>query len=499
MKRMNPIKRIRRKVRSRLRRSSSTAASQLFHPSDERIQKHAENLLRELVEIDSLTTDAEGVNRVQNVIARELRSMGFTCSFTPNQTTASGDLLVGTLQGQDQTRFITFVSHADVVMGLDAVGPYRVLPDQLHARGPGVIDNKGGISVAVEGLKKYLEELKINGGESALPKLSLRFVSSANEEAGSPGFQEILARFADDSAIVLGFEPAVDNGSIIESRRGNRWYQIKIKGAEAHAGRCKGEELNAAHEAALKISKLVKLTDIKSGLSVNIGQISGGRGRFNIVCGEIDMKLDTRFSSFESRDKLHRQIESILLTPSVRSPLSGEETQTTYSIADDCPPFAATKASRALLKSYLKTVNELEQRSIVAVRAGGAGDVNYISAENVIVLDGLGAIGGQMHTPEEFIYLPSLSTRAMALVSFLNRIDLSASRLARPLALPLAKGIAKKITNGMAGKVAQRMAKGMARKVVRKMTRKMARKMASRITKPAKSRETSATADSVDI
>ena len=472
---MNPIKRIRRKVRSRLRRSSAQASSQLFHPSDERIQKRAENLLRELVDIDSLTTEADGVNRVQGVIARELRAMGFECVLTPNQTTASGDLLVGTLRGQDQKRFITFVSHADVVMGLDAVGPYRVLPDQLHARGPGVIDNKGGISVALEGLKQYLDELKTTGGGTTLPKLSLRFVSSANEEAGSPGFQEILARFADDSALVLGFEPAVDNGSIIESRRGNRWYQIKIKGAEAHAGRCKGEELNAAHEAALKISKLAKLNDIKNGLSVNVGQMSGGRGRFNIVCGEIDMKLDTRFSSFESRDKLHRQIESILLTPSIRSHLTGEKTQTTYTIADDCPPFSATKASRALLKSYLKTVKQLERRSIIAVKAGGAGDVNYISAQNVIVLDGLGAIGGQMHTPEEFIYLPSLSTRAMALVSFLSRIDASASRLNRPLALPLAK----------------RMAKGIASQV--------ARKVANRISKPVKSRKSSPKVESADI
>ena len=89
------------------------------------------------------------------------------------------------------------------------------------ARGPGVIDDKGGIVVALEGLKRFL---KISPG-----RMVCDFCASA-EELGSPGFHQLFKKLSGDSAMVLGFEPSLDNGSIIQSRRGNRWYHIKVEG-----------------------------------------------------------------------------------------------------------------------------------------------------------------------------------------------------------------------------------------------------------------------------
>ncbi|HVK61536.1 MAG TPA: M20/M25/M40 family metallo-hydrolase [Bdellovibrionales bacterium] len=382
-------------------------------------QERAERLLHEIVDIDSLTSDPVGVDRVQEIVARELQSLGFDVRMVPNPDSSitSGQLLIATLNG-DRPDFITFVSHADCVLGIEAVGPYRKLADGVHGRGPGVIDNKGGLVVAIEGLRLYLEELQRKERHS---DLSLRFVCSPNEEGGSTGFHQIFRTCADDSVLVLGFEPALDNGSIVESRRGNRWYQLTIEGQEAHAGRCKGEQINAAHDFAIKAAKLHKLNDPKNGIAVNVGHVEGGRNRFNVVCGNISAKIDTRFASFESRDKLHRKIEKILLKPAVHSPITGRSSESSFTIVDDCPPFSSTAASRTLLKYYLRTIEKLEKRSIAAEKAGGAGDVNYMSRKDVIVLDGLGPIGGSMHTPEEFIYLPSLSSRAAALGFFLEK------------------------------------------------------------------------------
>jgi glutamate carboxypeptidase len=337
-----------------------------------------------------------------------------------NPDVPSAHLVEGVLTGDDPNRFITFVCHADVVLGIEIVGAYRKDSDGLRAQGPGVIDNKGGVVVALEGLRLYLKKLQAAGKK---PALSLRFVSSPNEEAGSPGFQNQYALYARDSKIVLGFEPALDNGSIIESRRGNRWYDVRILGQEAHAGRCKGEEINAAHDAAKKITRLSRLNHLKNGISVNVGQIKGGRERYNVVCGMVEMKIDARFSTFAARERLHKQIEHILLRPVSGASTTGSFSKTTYTIADDCPPFASTLASRHLLKGYLSKIKEIEGRKIRAEKAGGAGDVNYMSALGVVVLDGLGAVGGHMHTENEFIFLPSLSTRAVALSAFLERIE----------------------------------------------------------------------------
>jgi glutamate carboxypeptidase len=395
------------------------ASAHTFEAADSQIQTHAEKLLAEMIAIDSLTTDPAGVARVHGIVARELESLGFRSRYEKNPETriGSADLLVATLEGQSQ-RTITFVSHGDTVLDSRSVGPFRKSADGLTATGSGAIDNKGGLTVALAGLKNYVEALN---EQNQRPYFTLRFVSSPNEEGGSTGFHPFFRSCAEDSVLVLGFEPALDNGSIIESRRGNRWYQFTVKGQEAHAGRCKGEQINAAHDLAIKIAKLHKLTDVKAGLAVNVGQIQGGRDRFNVVCGEASAKIDARFASFESRDKLHRKIEKILLTPRVFSTIDERASESSFTIEDDCPPFSATSASRALLKFYLKTIDKIEGRGVLAEKAGGAGDVNYMSRKGVIVLDGLGPIGGKMHTAEEFVYLPSLSTRAVALSAFLDR------------------------------------------------------------------------------
>ncbi|MES2855806.1 MAG: M20/M25/M40 family metallo-hydrolase [Bdellovibrionota bacterium] len=392
-------------------------AKNTFQPVDAGLQARAENLLREIVDVDSTTPDIDGVNSVQAIIARELSAIGFDVRFTanPDPNVKSGNLLVATIHGEQPT-YITFVSHADCVLGAEAVGQFRKLSDRDTARGPGVIDNKGGLVVAIEGIRAYAQNLKKNGRKS---RHSLRFICSPNEEGGSLGFHSSFREFSDDSVLVLGFEPALDDGSIVESRRGNRWYRLNIEGQEAHAGRCKGEQINAAHDFAIKAAKLHKLNDAGKGISVNVAHVEGGRDRYNVVCGKISAKIDARFASFESRDRLHEKIERILLKPAIKSKVTGRTSESSISIVDDCPPFSATKSSRKILKSYLKAVSKLEKRNVQAAKAGGAGDVNYMSRKGVAVLDGLGPIGGAMHTPEEFIYLPSLSTRAAALQTFL--------------------------------------------------------------------------------
>ncbi len=375
-------------------------------------------LLKEMVSVESMTPDVAGVNRVQKIVQRELAELGFTIEYkaNPDPSVKTGELLIATLKGRDK-RFVTFVSHADTVLGHAVVGPYELKVDSGFARGPGVIDNKGGLVVALDGLNRYLGKLSEHGED---PHYSLRFVCSPNEEGGSTGFHDEFKNCAADSVLVLGFEPALDNGSIVESRRGNRWYQIKVTGHEAHAGRCKGEQINAAHDLAIKIGKLNRLNNAKLGLSVNVAQIEAGRDRFNVVCGFANCKLDTRFSSFANRNRLHRKIEKILMKPQAKSKITGQTSTTTYTIEDDCPPFSSTRNSRSLIKQYLRIVSHIEGRTVLAEKAGGAGDVNYMSREDVIVLDGLGPIGGNMHTKDEFIELKSLETRARALSQFLE-------------------------------------------------------------------------------
>ncbi len=383
-----------------------------------------QRFLEELVAIDSMTVNPRGVNLVQKILADRLGRLGFKINWTknPRGENFSGELLTATLPPEKingPVQWINLVSHADTVLGHQTLGPFQVFEDGTKGRGAGVIDNKGGLVVALVGLEHYLNEQQKNGER----KFGLRFVSSPNEEAGSPGFTELFRTYSQDALLVLGFEPALDDGSIIKSRRGNRWYHVKIKGIEAHAGRSKGEHLNAAHELAIKISRLHKLNSAKRGLAVNVGHFKGGHDKFNVVCGWAEAKIDTRFECFKTRDRLHVQIEKIFSEHSVFNIDQTASPEVSVEICDDCPPFASSRRSRALVREFCRQIEKVEGRAIEPQQSGGAGDVNYMSDPNIVVIDGLGPIGGRMHTAEEFISLPSLTTRAIALSRFLQHVE----------------------------------------------------------------------------
>jgi glutamate carboxypeptidase len=378
----------------------------------------SEALLKELVNIDSPTNSVSGVNLVQSVIADELAKLGFTTRFVRHAKFDGtvGNLLVAEKSGK-VSEYITMVSHADTVLG--SFLPTRFWRDAsgTKAFGSGVIDNKGGIVVAIESLRLYLKAMQNIQDE---PHYSLRFVCSPNEETGSGGFHDLFRDMATDSVLILGFEPALENGSIIKSRRGNCWYNLKVVGQEAHSGRCKGEEINAAHEMALKFVKLHQLNSAEAGTNVNVGSFHGGRDRYNVVCGAADAKIDARFPDFETRDNLHSRIDSILLKSYLTSQVTGVSAKCEYTIADDCPPFAPTYGSESILRFLTERIGFLEGRPISAEQGGGAGDVNHMSREGLPVIDGLGPVGGGMHTNSEFIVLSSINTRASAIALMLQ-------------------------------------------------------------------------------
>lgn len=374
--------------------------------------------LKKLVLISSGTKNSQGVNQVQNLIESELKSLGFKTTFkdNPSKTKKSGKLLIGTFPGKSE-KYITFVMHADTVFEANSgFAGFRVSEDKKAVSGPGVIDDKGGIVVALKGIQDFLKQ-------NSKPNYSLRVLVSPVEEIGASGFYDDYRKFSKDSIMVLGFEPALSDGSIIESRRGNRWYHIKVEGKEAHAGRAHKQGVNACHELAMKIDKLQKITDYNKDVTVSIGHIEGGKDKFNIVCGFAEAKIDVRASSFTAFDETHKKIDAILKSSLVKSQDGSEPTKTTYSIADDCPPFSVTNTSKPWLQKYLTILKSVEGKEVKSNKSGGAADSNYMSREGLIIIDGLGAKGDGLHTKDETLTISSLKTRSMALAQFLSTVN----------------------------------------------------------------------------
>jgi glutamate carboxypeptidase len=388
------------------------------------IESRAEIFLKSLVDAASPTSEQHQVRASHRLLERALKDLGFQVDWRKDPAGKTADLLIAEKPAANAAceQFITFVSHIDTVLDPKEAGPYRreLHPDGLRARGAGIIDNKGGLAVLVESLRIFLEN-------NPNHDVGLRVVSSPNEEDGSTAWHPTFREIGLQSVAVLGFEPALDDGSIITSRRGNRWYDIELSGIEAHAGRCKGEEINAAFESARLTMRLLNLRDqlrarfpaeAGLGVSIQIGQIEGGRDRHNVVCGKVQMKLDTRFSSFEERKALELEFNRIMSSPEEQNS-AGVLTKIQFEIVDDCSPFAADPRTESLVHELCEKIASIENTATLKPsKAGGAGDVNHMSRPGLLILDGLGPVGGRMHTSEEFMKLDTLQTRAEALAAW---------------------------------------------------------------------------------
>lgn len=384
-------------------------------PSHAQQPKDSEtDFLRHLVSQSSGTPEIEGVRKVEQVVAEELKKIGFTIEeFSADNPEIKSKQFVATRKGREN-KFVTFVTHADTVF--DNSNQFAVSADQTRITGPGVGDDKGGLTVALFALRQFLEK-------NPNLRYSLRFVISPSEETGSVGFRNRLRQFSEDSALILGMEPALADGSIIKARKGVQWYQIEVTGKEAHAGVNPEEGVNACHQLAKSVDQIVALNDYKSGNTLNVGHFEGGKDKFNIVCGHAEAKIDFRFVDNKSKDLIQKKIENILKKDLIHSKNSKEVAKIEEKIITEVPPFAISPASQKMIEQYLKIIRKIEQRPVSAVLTGGAADLNYMSAGSALMLDGLGPVGGGYHTKDEYIELSSLESRTEALVQLLIHFE----------------------------------------------------------------------------
>lgn len=286
--------------------------------SDNRVR-----LLGELVNIHSGSSYQQGVLRVQNRVAEELEKLGFQVSWIPHPEgkVSAGQFLMGTWEWKskssksqkDKPFLINLVTHADTVFEKDSgFDDFKLYEEQEIAVGPGVIDDKGGIVIALEGINRFIK--KLNSSER-IPQTvpQIRLICSPTEELGSPGFFPQLKSLGYHSDLTLGFEPSMEDGSIIESRKGNLWLKLEVWGREGHAGRDLSSSVNAATELAFKLTKLCSISDPKRQITVNVGQLGGGT-KYNIVCGYAFAKIDIRFPDFKSRKLIDQKIQKIMST-----------------------------------------------------------------------------------------------------------------------------------------------------------------------------------------
>jgi glutamate carboxypeptidase len=343
------------------------------------------DLLRDLVEIESPSGEtAEICVRLE----RELASLGAVVE-------RDGAHLVGEVPGAGAP--VLLLAHMDTVWprGTLARMPWRV--EDGRAYGPGVYDMKAGIVVMLAAVAQ------------ARSSRALRIVVTADEEIGSPEGRAVLARAAAGAAAALVVEPPGADGHLKTARKGLGRFAVRVRGRPAHASAA-ASGVNAVEELAHQILRLQAASRPERGTSYNVGVVSGGTGE-NVVPAEAVARVDVRVARMADRAAAERFLASL------EPVLAGAAIEVTGGWTR--PPLEPSPGSDALFAAARRHGLELGL-DLQETSSGGGSDGNLVGALGVPVLDGLGALGGGAHAPDEHVELASLEIRAELLARLLR-------------------------------------------------------------------------------
>jgi glutamate carboxypeptidase len=364
--------------------------------------------LERLVNIDCGSYTPDGVNLVADVVAGRLRDLGAEVERIPHRPEAGrpqlGDLVIGRLAGEGPR--LLLIGHMDTVFdpGTAQERPFRLTGER--ATGPGVTDMKAGLLAGLHAVAA-LHEL----GE----RPSVTFVANPDEEIGSPFSTAHIRELAPAHDVALVLECARANGDIVSARKGIADYHLDLTGRAAHAG----VEPEKGRSAILEAAHLVLALDALNGrwptVTVNSGVIRGGT-RPNVVAERCELKVDLRAATRDAFDAAAAEVEALAAAPTV----DGVTVELTR-IAGH-PPMEKGEASGRLVDLAVAIADELGFELHDAA-TGGASDANTTAALGVPTLDGLGPIGGDDHSVDEWLDVASVVPRTALLAALIARAD----------------------------------------------------------------------------
>ena len=400
------------------------------------VEEHTErtiDLLERTVNVNSGTLNLEGNREVARIMAPEFEKLGFDVRWAelPPETERSGHLIAE--RRGDRGKRLLLIGHLDTVFEEDH--PFqRFERDGDFARGPGVIDMKGGNAVIV----LALEALHSIG---ALEGTTITVVLTGDEE--SPGRPLEISRAdlweaAEGSDIALGFEA----GSVVDgtdmaviARRSASSWRLEVTGRAAHSSTIFRDEVGAGalFEASRILNTWYGELRGEENLTFNVGVLLGGEevsydpargggtavGKTNIIPLKVVAVGDIRTITDEQLERTRARMRHV-----VERSLPGAEA--TIEFSDGYPSMPPTEANYELLERYDEISRALGYGPVEPFDPGarGAADIAFVSHLIEAGLDGLGPSGSGGHTVDETIDLrtiPKAAARAAILIYRLTR------------------------------------------------------------------------------
>lgn len=363
-------------------------------------------LLKHMVEIESPSHDKAAVDRLGQMIAGAWKRRSGRVQILRQPKTGNHVLVTLSPPAKALGGQILILGHFDTVY---PIGTLAKMPFHLangRAWGPGTFDMKGGHAIALAAADA-LQALGIS------PRRRTVFLWTSDEEIGSGASRALIEREARKSNAVLVLEPAYgSDGHLKTQRKGVGEAELIITGRSAHAGIEPEKGVNAVHELALQIARLLEWNDRKRGITVQANVIEGGTVT-NVVAASARASIDVRVRRMADLQLLNRKLHHL------RPILPGAKLEVRGGV--NRPPMERTPESHSLFVHAQRLASEMRVKLEEAATGGGS-DGNFTAALGIPTLDGLGAVGDGAHSPREHVLISSLPERAAILAGLIATV-----------------------------------------------------------------------------
>jgi len=385
-------------------------------------------LLERVVNINSGTQNFEGVKEVGRVFGDELAALGFTTRWVDGTPFKRAGHLVAEHRGSGPR--ILLIGHLDTVFEKDSPFQRFERVDDRTARGPGIIDMKGG-NVVMIGALKALQSI------GALKTMNIVVVMTGDEEdSGDPlsAAREALVAAGKMADLAIGFEDGpADPKLAVTARRGTTGWEVKVTGKPAHSSQIFREDIGygAVYEMARILNAFRERLAGEAHLTFNPGVLLGGTavefdpvqlrgsasGKTNVVAEHAVASGDLRALSREQFDHARKTMTEIVAA-------SLPQTSATITFAEGYPPMAPTDGNANLLAMYDQASRDLGFGTVTAVTPdrAGAADVSFVAGDVKMILDGVGLMGHDDHTANETADLATLPSQTKRMAVLLLRV-----------------------------------------------------------------------------
>lgn len=401
------------------------------------------DLLQQMVEINSFSANADGVNRLGVLTAEIFSDLGFQAEYVASANPGFGNhLFLDT--GPDEPSggnlgahpFVAMISHLDTVFPPEEEiandFKFRIEGERIY--GPGTVDIKGG-TVMIYAVLEAIKALY----PSFFHQIRWLIGLDASEETLSEDFGRLCReRIPQEAAACLVFEggtPTRHSSPVVTARKGRAEFLVQAEGRGAHAGNYHKQGANAILQLADTIQRVSALTNYEKQITFNVGVINGG-SVVNRVPHQAQALVEMRAFSPKIFQKGVQDMLALDETTSIFSD-DGYPCRVSIRIKSQTDPWPRNIQTDQLLRVWQKT-GEMLGVTVVSEERGGLSDGNLLW-QHCPVLDGLGPAGTNAHCSErsddgskeqEYMLISSFVPKAVLnVVSLINLISGDGSSL----------------------------------------------------------------------